>query len=46
MYLEACEPTPTVDPQMAIIVKPYRIPVVNNDEVQKQTEQILAYGVI
>jgi hypothetical protein len=35
-----------VDPHKAINVNPYRIPEVHKDEVQRQTEQMLADGVI
>jgi len=38
--------TPTIDPHRAINLKPYRIPEVHKDEVQRQTEQMLADGVI
>jgi len=38
--------TPTIDHHRAINVKPYRIPEVHKDEVQRQTEQMLADGVI
>jgi len=44
--IEHAIPTPTVDPHRAINVKPYRIPHVHKEEVQKQTEQMLADGVI
>ena len=44
--IEHAIPTPTIDPHKAINVKPYRIPEVHKDEVQRQTEQILADGVI
>ena len=35
-----------IDPHRAINLKPYRIPEVHKDEVQRQTEQMLADGVI
>jgi hypothetical protein len=35
-----------VDPHRAINVKSYRIPEIHKEEVQKQTEQMLADGVI
>jgi len=38
--------TPTIDPQWAINVKPYRIPKIHRDKVQRQTEQMLSDGVI
>jgi len=38
--------TPTVDPHRAINVRPYRIPEIHKEEVQKQTEQMLADGII
>ena len=38
--------TPTVDPRREINVKPNKIPKINRDEVQRETEQILADGVI
>ena len=44
--IEHAIPTPTIDPHRAINVKPYRIPEVHEDEVQRQTEQMLADGVI
>ena len=44
--IEHAIPTPTVDPHMAINVRPYRIPEVHKEEVQRQTEQMLADGVI
>jgi len=39
-------PNPTVDPHRAINVKSYRILEIYKEEVQKQTEQMLADGVI
>jgi hypothetical protein len=39
-------PTPTIDPTRGINTKPYRIPEVHRDEVQKQTEQMLRDGII
>jgi hypothetical protein len=39
-------PTPTVDPTRGINTKPYRIPQVHRDKVQKQTEQMLSDGII
>jgi hypothetical protein len=44
--IEHTIPTPTIDPHRAINVKPYRIPEVHKDEIQRQTEQMLADGVI
>ena len=44
--IEHAIPTPNVDPYRAINVKPYRIPKVHRDEVQRQTEQMLSDGVI
>ena len=44
--IEHTIPTPTIDPHRAINVKPYRIPEVHKNEVQRQTEQMLADGVI
>jgi hypothetical protein len=44
--IEHAIPTPTIDPHRAINVKPYRIPEVHKDEVQRQPEQMLADGVI
>jgi hypothetical protein len=44
--IEHAIPTPTVDPHRAINVRPYRIPEIHKQEVQKQTEQMLADGVI
>jgi hypothetical protein len=44
--IEHAIPTPTVDPHRAINVKPYRIPEIHKEEVQKQTEKMLADGVI
>jgi hypothetical protein len=44
--IEHVIPTPTVNPHRAINVKPYRIPEIHKEEVQKQTEQMLADGVI
>jgi hypothetical protein len=38
--------TPTIDPNRAINTKPYRIPEVHKEEVQKQTEQMLRDGII
>ena len=37
--IEHTIPTSTIDPHRAINVKPYRIPEVHKDEVQRQTEQ-------
>lgn len=39
-------PTPTIDPTRGINTKPYRIPEVHREEVQKQTEQMLRDGII
>lgn len=39
-------PTPTVDPTRGINTKPYRIPEIHRDEVQKQTKQMLSDGII
>jgi hypothetical protein len=44
--IEHAVSTPTVDPRRAINVGPYRIPEVHKEEVQRQTEQMLADGVI
>lgn len=44
--IEHAIPTPTVNPHRAVNVKPYRIPEVHKDEVQRQTEQMLADGII
>jgi hypothetical protein len=44
--IEHAIPTPTIDPHRAINVKPCRIPEVHTDEVQRQTEQMLADDVI
>jgi hypothetical protein len=44
--IEHAIPTPTIDPHRAITVKPYRIPKVHRDEVQRHTEQMLSDGVI
>jgi len=44
--IEHAIPTPTIDPHRAINVKPYRIPKVHRDEVQRQTEHMLSDGVI
>jgi len=44
--IEHAIPTPTIDPLRAANVKPYRIPRVHSDDVQKQTEQMLSDGVI
>jgi len=38
--------TPTIDPTRGINTKPYRIPEIHRDEVQKQTEQMLRDGLI
>ena len=38
--------TPTIDPTRGINTKPYRIPEIHRDEVQKQTEQMLRDGII
>ena len=34
-------PPPTIDPMQGINTKPYRIPEIHREEVQKQTEQML-----
>ena len=39
-------PTPSIDPTRGINTKPYRIPEVHRDEVQKQTDQMLRDGII
>jgi hypothetical protein len=39
-------PTPTIDPTRGINTKPYRIPEIHREEVQKQTEQMLRDGII
>jgi hypothetical protein len=44
--IEHAFPTPSVDPRRAINVRPYRIPEVHKEEVQRQKEQMLADGVI
>ena len=44
--IENAIPTPNVDSHRAINVRPYRIPRIHRDEVQRQTEQMLADGVI
>ena len=44
--IEHAIPTPTIDPHRAINVKPYRIPEVHKDEVQRQTEQMLSDDII
>jgi hypothetical protein len=44
--IEHAIPSPTIDPHRAINVKPYRIPEVLKDEVQRQTEQMLTDGLI
>ena len=44
--IEHAIPNPTVDPHRAINEKPYRIPKIHRDEVQRQTEQMLSDGVI
>ena len=44
--IEHAIPTPTLDPHRAINVKSYRMPEIHKEEVQKQTEQLLADGVI
>jgi len=44
--IEHAIPTPTIDPHRAINVRPHRIPEVHKDEVQRQTEQMSADGVI
>jgi len=38
--IEPAIPTPTIDPHRATNVKPYRIPEVHKDEVQRQTEKM------
>jgi hypothetical protein len=43
---EHTTPTPTIDPTRGINTKPYRIPEIHRDEVQKQTEQMLRDRVI
>jgi hypothetical protein len=35
-----------VDPHRAINVRPYRIPEIHKEDVQKQTEEMLADGII
>jgi hypothetical protein len=44
--IEHAIPTLTVDPHRAINVRPYQIPEIHKEEVQKQTEKMLADGVI
>ena len=44
--IEHAIPTPTVDPHRAINLRQYRIPQVHREEVRKQTEKMLADGVI
>ena len=44
--MEHTIPTPNVDPHRAINVKSYRIPEIHRDEVQRETEQMQADGVI
>jgi len=39
-------PTPTIDPTRGINSKPYRIPEIHREEVQRQTEQMLQDGII
>ena len=39
-------PTPAIDPTRGINTKPYRIPEVHREEVQKQTKEILIDGII
>ena len=39
-------PTPTIDPTRGINSKPYRIPEIHREEVQKQTEKMLHDGII
>jgi hypothetical protein len=39
-------PTPAIDPTRGINTKPYRIPEVHREEVQRQTEQMLRDGII
>jgi hypothetical protein len=39
-------PTPAIHPTRGINTKPYRIPEIHRDEVQKQTEQMLRDGII
>jgi len=43
---EGTIPTPTIDPTRGINTKPYSIPEVYREEVQKQTEQMLRDGII
>jgi stalled ribosome rescue protein Dom34 len=44
--IEHAIPTQTVGMHRAVNVKPYRIPEVHKDEMQRQTEQMVADGVI
>jgi hypothetical protein len=44
--IEHAIPTPTVDPHRAINVRPYKLHEVHKQELQKETEQMLANGVI
>lgn len=44
--IEHAIPTPIVDPHRAIIVKPYLEIEALNDEVQRQTGQMMADGII
>jgi hypothetical protein len=39
-------PTPTIDPSRAINIKPYRIPEIHKEEIQKQIEQMLKDDII
>jgi hypothetical protein len=39
-------PTPAIDPTRGIITKPYRIPEVHREEVQRQTDKMLRDGII
>ena len=39
-------PTPAIDPTRGINTKPYRIPEVHREKVQKQTKEILIDGII
>jgi hypothetical protein len=44
--IEHAIPTPTINPHRAINVRQYPIPEAHKDEVQRQTEQMLADGII
>jgi len=44
--IEHAIPTPIVDPHRAIIVKPYLEMEAHKDEVQRQTGQMIADGII